>query len=211
VHRDWHRFNRWAPSYDRHWMQRVIFEPVQRTVLALAESEAAQPASILDVGCGTGRLLRSAAGRFPHARLVGVDAAGEMVRQAQALTPDGAVTFREGPAEALPFDGDAFDLIFSTLTFHHWSDQRGAIREVARVLAPGGTWLLADFMATGLVRSIRRLLRLRQFPDRSTLDPMLATAGLAVVGGRRVPGFGGQLGVLVIGPGRQARLEDSTQ
>jgi ubiquinone/menaquinone biosynthesis C-methylase UbiE len=194
-----HRFNRWASSYDRHWLQRVIFEPVQRTVLALAESQAAQPASILDVGCGTGRLLRSAAARFPHARLMGIDAAGEMVRQAQALTSDSAVTFREGTAEALPFDDDAFDLIFSTLTFHHWSDQRGAIREVARVLAPGGKWLLADFMATGLVRSIRRLLRLRQFPDRSTLDPMLATAGLAVVAGHRVPGFGGQLGVLVIG------------
>jgi ubiquinone/menaquinone biosynthesis C-methylase UbiE len=198
VHRDVHRFNRWASSYDRHWLQRVIFEPVQRTVLALAESEAPQPASILDVGCGTGRLLRSAAGRFPHARLMGVDAAGEMVKQAQALTPDPAASFREGSAEALPFEDGAFDLIFSTLTFHHWSDQRGAIREVARVLAPGGKWLLADFMATGLVRSIRRLLRFRQFPDRSTLDPMLAAAGLAVVGERRVPGFGGQLGVLVI-------------
>lgn len=199
-HRDLHHFNRWAPSYDRHWMQRVIFEPVQRTVLELAGSEVPQPASILDVGCGTGRLLRSAALRFPAASLTGVDAASEMVKQAQALTPDGAITFRQGRAEALPFADDAFDLIFSTLTFHHWGDQRGAIREVARVLAPGGRWLLADFMATGVIRSIRRLLRLRQFPDRSTLDPMLAAFGIAVVSGGRVPGLGGQLGVLVIGP-----------
>jgi len=37
--RDVQRFDRWADSYDRHWMQRRIFEPVQRTVLDLAEAE----------------------------------------------------------------------------------------------------------------------------------------------------------------------------
>ena len=198
AHRDLHRFNRWAAGYDRHWMQRIIFEPVQRTTLALAESQLARPATILDVGCGTGRLLRSAAIRFPEANLTGVDAAIEMVNQARAATPGPNITFRQATAEDLPFADDSFTMVFSTLTFHHWGDQRRGIAEIARVLAPGGRWLVADFFATGLFRRVRRILRLRQFPERSTLDPMLSSAGLSIVEGCRVPGFGGQLGVLAI-------------
>src|SRR5713226_7448543 len=96
------RFNRWATTYDRHWMQRIIFDPIQRTVLEVA-AEQVGPAAILDVGCGTGKLLKSARARFPGARLVGVDAATEMVKFAQSSTPDGSIEFRQATAEDLPF------------------------------------------------------------------------------------------------------------
>jgi ubiquinone/menaquinone biosynthesis C-methylase UbiE len=193
------RFDRWAATYDRHWMQRRIFEPVQRTVLTLAAQEVPQPAAILDVGCGTGRLLRLAEGQFPRAKLVGVDAATEMVRQAAAsITSGGAIRFQQATAEELPFPNGQFDLIFSTLTFHHWRDQGKGIAEVARVLAPNGRWLLADFMATGLVSYVRRLLRLTQFPEQAQLEIMLAGAGLAAVTSRRVPGLSGQVNVMAI-------------
>lgn len=199
-HRDIDRFNRWASTYDRHWMQRLIFGRVQEMTLQLAALEVARPTAILDVGCGTGRLLRSAAVRFPGARLVGVDAAIEMVKQAEASIPAGtAIEFQQATAEQLPFPNAQFDLVFSTVTFHHWRDQRKGIAEVARVLAPGGRWLLADFIAAGLMRYVRRLLRLRQFPERGEVDGMLAAVGLGVVGERRVPGLGGQVTVLAIG------------
>lgn len=199
-HRDIDRFNRWASTYDRHWMQRLIFGRVQEMTLQLAALEVARPTAILDVGCGTGRLLRSAAVRFPGARLVGVDAAIEMVKQAEASIPAGiAIEFQQATAEQLPFPNAQFDLVFSTVTFHHWRDQRKGIAEVARVLAPEGRWLLADFIAAGLMRYVRRLLRLRQFPERGDVDGMLAAVGLGVVGERRVPGLGGQVTVLVIG------------
>jgi ubiquinone/menaquinone biosynthesis C-methylase UbiE len=199
-HRDIDRFNRWASTYDRHWMQRLIFGRVQELTLQLAALEVARPTAILDVGCGTGRLLRSAAVRFPGARLVGVDAAIEMVKQAEASIPAGtAIEFQQATAEQLPFPNAQFDLVFSTVTFHHWRDQRKGIAEVARVLAPGGRWLLADFIAAGLMRYVRRLLRLRQFPERGDVDGMLAAVGLGVVGERRVPGLGGQVTVLAIG------------
>lgn len=199
-HRDIDRFNRWASTYDRHWMQRLIFGRVQEMTLQLAALEVARPTAILDVGCGTGRLLRSAAVRFPGARLVGVDAAIEMVKQAEASIPAGvAIEFQQATAEQLPFPNAQFDLVFSTLTFHHWRDQRKGIAEVARVLAPEGRWLLADFIAAGLMRYVRRLLRLRQFPERGDVDGMLAAVGLRVVGERRVPGLGGQVTVLAIG------------
>lgn len=198
--RDVERFDRWAETYDRHWMQRVIFGPVQRTVLDLAEQELGRPGAILDVGCGTGRLLRLAGERFLGAELTGVDPAPEMVRQAQAAAgPGSRIRFQQASAEKLPFSDRRFELVFSTLTFHHWSDQPKAVTEIARVLAPGGRWLLADFIATGLMRYFRRLLRMRRFSERESLGAMLSPAGLRVVTERKVLGLHGQVAVLAIG------------
>ena len=195
---DIERFNRWAGSYDRHFLQRVVFEPVQKTVLELAASEVPRPVAILDVGCGTGRLLRSAQQQFPVAALEGVDAAPEMVKHAQAVNPARSrIRFQQATAEKLPFAADQFDLVFSTMTFHHWDDQSRAAAEVARVLKPGGRWLLADFIPTGVLRYVRRLFRLRQFPERQQLDAMLASAGLGVMAERRV-----QRGISVLAIGK---------
>lgn len=85
------------------------------------------------------------------------------------------------------------------MTFHHWSDQRRGIAEIGRVLAPGGRWLLADFMPAGVMRLVRRLFRMGQFPVRGELDAMLSDARLSVEVERRVPGLGGQVTVLAIG------------
>jgi ubiquinone/menaquinone biosynthesis C-methylase UbiE len=194
------RFNRWAGDYDQHWMQRVIFEPVQRTVLKLAAEQVPQPDAILDVGCGTGRLLGLAQSRFPEAKLFGVDAAIEMVRQAKTSHPDGAIRFQQAAAEELPFPDASFDLVFSTMTFHHWSDQGRGIAEVARVLRPGGRWLLAEFVASGFVGLIRRVLRLHQFPERADLQRRLVVSGLQVVAEERVQGLHGQIAVMAIAP-----------
>ena len=191
------RFNRWATTYDRHWMQRIIFDPIQRSVLQAAAEEVGSPGAILDVGCGTGRLLKSARVRFPAARLVGVDAAAEMVKYALSSTPDGTIEFQQASAEGLPFPNDSFDLVFSTMTFHHWQDQARGAAEVARVLAPGGRWLLADFVASGFIKPVRALLRLHQFPDLAHLQAMLADAGLKMVKEQRVSRLGGQVAVIV--------------
>lgn len=191
---DVERFSRWAPTYDRHYLQRLIFEPVQKTVLELAAAEVPEPSAILDVGCGTGRLLRAAEGRFPGARLEGVDAAEGMVEQARAGS--GGANFQLATAEHLPFPDGQFDLAFSTMTFHHWADQARGIAEIGRVLQPNGRWVLADFVATGLLKYVRRLFRIRQFPERRQLEAMLAAADLRVVAERRVQG---RISVLAIG------------
>ncbi len=194
------RFNRWATSYDRHWMQRIIFGPIQRTVLQLAAEQVGRPGAILDVGCGTGRLLSSAQDRFPGSKLVGVDAAIEMVKHAQTSNSTGSIQFRQAIAEELPFPDDCFDLVFSTMTFHHWQNQARGAAEVARVMTPGGRWLLADFVASGFMKRVRSLLRLHQFPDRAELEGVLLDSGLKVVVERRVPGLGGQIAVMAIAP-----------
>ena len=193
------RFDRWADTYDRHFLHRMVFEPVQETVLELAASEVPRPTAILDVGCGTGRLLMSAERRFPSATLEGVDAAPGMVRHARGVLPVGSrIRFQQATAEKLPFAAGQFDLVFSTMTFHHWADQQRGASEVARVLKPDGRWLLADFVAVGLMRYVRRVLRLRQFPVRGELDAMLAATGMQVVGDRQVRGLRGQVPVMAI-------------
>ncbi|HVH63073.1 MAG TPA: class I SAM-dependent methyltransferase, partial [Candidatus Dormibacteraeota bacterium] len=118
---DVERFSRWAPTYDRHYLQRIVFEPVQKTVLEFAASEMQEPARILDVGCGTGRLLKATAEQFPNATLEGVDAAEGMVEQARSTNSSDRIKFQQATAERLPFPGAQFDLVFSTMTFHHWA------------------------------------------------------------------------------------------
>lgn len=200
---DGHRFDQWAKTYDRHWLQRLVFEPVQRTVLDLAQNSVAQPAAILDVGCGTGRLLRSAEQRFRTATLTGVDAAAGMVAQAQASIPNGSrINVQQAVAEQLPFPDAHFDLVFSTLTFHHWQDQDKGVREVARVLTPRGRWVVADLMPIGLIGFVLRLFRMHQFPERARFEAMLSNTGLILIGDRRVSGLGGQLNAVLVGRSR---------
>jgi len=200
LSRDVERFNRWASTYDRHRLQRWVFEPVQKTLLDLAATEVPHPKAILDVGCGTGRLLASAEKRFPGAALEGVDAAIEMVKHAQAVLPAGSrIRYQQAIAEKLPFRDEQFDLVFSTMTFHHWADQQKGISEVARVLKPGGRWLLADFIATGAMRWVFRIVRPKRFHEMAKLRALLAPARLAIATSKTVPGLRGQVAVLAIG------------
>lgn len=139
------RFSRWAESYDRSLLQRLIFEPVHGVLLQRIAELSPKPTSLLDIGCGTGRLLRRAAAVFPEARLTGVDPAEEMVEAARAAAPKGSkISVVPGFAEELPFPAGSFDIATTTMSFHHWEDQPRAIREVRRVLSPGGLFFLTD-------------------------------------------------------------------
>ncbi len=181
-------------------MQRLLFDPIQTTLLNLASEQVPRPGSILDVGCGTGRLLRTTSERFPEARLEGVDAAPQMIVVATRLAGGGSrIHFQQATAEALPFEDGRFDLVCSTMTFHHWADQKKGVSEMARVLAPGGRWLLADFVGQGVIRRVTQLLRLHRFFDRTGLDRFIAEAALEVVAERLSRWLGKSVPVLAIG------------
>ncbi|GCE15381.1 class I SAM-dependent methyltransferase [Tengunoibacter tsumagoiensis] len=137
-------FERWGPTYERSWMQQRLFDPVHAAVLQHAASYF-QPANVLDIGCGSGRLLRKAHVYWPETHLLGVDPAQKMLEVARKLTPE--AHFYQGSGEALPLEDASVDLALSTISFHHWHDQAAGVREVARVLRPGGYFLLADFTA----------------------------------------------------------------
>ena len=142
--RDVAAFAERAEGYEAGWLGRLHHEISERTVhLALAQVPA--PRRVLDVGSGTGYLLRQLAARAPEAvELVGVDAAAQMVRVAQesAADPRAPLPGRHRRAPARP-DG-TFDLVVSTTSFDHWADQQAGLRECARVLAPGGRLVLVD-------------------------------------------------------------------
>jgi hypothetical protein len=108
------RFDRRASTYEDSTLQQFLFVPVQQTALRLALKLLPRARQVLDVGCGTGRLLRRARPCYPTAELVGVDLAGRMVATAIAVTPAKlAVRYVHASAERLPFTDNVFDLVSS--------------------------------------------------------------------------------------------------
>src|SRR5688572_14341947 len=84
--RDVAPFDRWAGRYERSKQQWLVFDRVHRKVLNLA-TPYGEPSAVLDIGCGSGRLLRAAHHQWPNARLVGVDPSAGMIDAGRPLTP----------------------------------------------------------------------------------------------------------------------------
>ncbi len=122
-------------------MQWLIFDRVHRRVL-MSLPPVFTPRAILDIGCGTGRLLRRMHACWPSAKLVGIDQADGMVAKARQLTPEASIY--QAPAEHLPLEDASLDLVTTTMSFHHWSQQEQGVREAFRVLRAGGCFILAD-------------------------------------------------------------------
>lgn len=100
------------------------------------------PKKVLDIGCGTGRLLRKMHAAWPDASFTGVDLSSGMVASAHQYTPYAAIY--QAPAENLPLESCSLDLVTSSVSFHHWSDHACGMGETARVLRSGGIFILAD-------------------------------------------------------------------
>jgi ubiquinone/menaquinone biosynthesis C-methylase UbiE len=153
-YRDLAAFNDRAPEYDRGWRGRLHHEISQRTA-ALAVATAASPTRVLDVGCGTGYLLGTLAGRYPDAQqLCGIDAAPQMITTASAFARDDRLSFTVGVAEEIGYPDGTFDLIVSTTSFDHWADQQAGLVECARVLRPGGRLVLVDQFSRWLLPTL---------------------------------------------------------
>jgi len=88
----------------------------------------------LDIGCGTGNYTVALSGR--QINLTGVDPSLTMLNEARAKSPD--ISWLFGTAEDIPAEKETFSGIIATLTMHHWPDLEKALREMARVLKPGG-------------------------------------------------------------------------
>jgi ubiquinone/menaquinone biosynthesis C-methylase UbiE len=173
--KDIEHFDQWASSYENSWMQRAFFDQIHKAALALAAGIVHQPASVLDVGCGTGRLLRRANRYWPEAQLIGVDPAKGMIEKAKLLTPN--ATFYTAMAEALPLEDASVDLALSTTSFHHWQDQAAGIREIARVLRPGGYFILVDF---SFPKWLLGIIRQKRVHSPAQMRTLFLQAGLHV-------------------------------
>jgi SAM-dependent methyltransferase len=100
---------------------------------------------VLDAGCGAGHTASSFA---PHvAEVVALDFTASMLGQVELLADQRGlanISTRLGDVESLPFDDDAFDLVVSRYSAHHWARPERALREFRRVLSPGGQFILSD-------------------------------------------------------------------
>ncbi len=121
---DWVRWAR-TPGFDAYWyyspafFDQIVPPPGRRT---------------LEVGCGEGRVMRDLTARG-HAA-VGIDSSPSLLGHARAADPAG--DYREADAAALPFADAEFDLVVAYNSLMDVDDMPGAVRESARVLAPGG-------------------------------------------------------------------------
>jgi ubiquinone/menaquinone biosynthesis C-methylase UbiE len=96
---------------------------------------------------------------------------------------DRPARFVRAAAEALPFEDGEFDLVTSTVSFHHWQDQRAGLQEIGRVLAPGGSVVLADMFAVSWLRVWFTVIGRRdRFHTLAEIERMLRSAGLTLGG-----------------------------
>jgi ubiquinone/menaquinone biosynthesis C-methylase UbiE len=172
---DIQEFNRWSRKYEDFFLQWIYFDHVHEALLSALGVES-EPRCIIDVGCGTGRLLRKIKGRFPNSHLVGIDPAEGMIDRARKMMPD--ATFLVSGAESLPLLSESVELVVSTLSFHHWRDQAQGTREIHRVMSPGGTFLLADALHPIF---LARIFRHGQVRAAAETRDICTQAGLNVI------------------------------
>lgn len=179
---------RWARGYDL--LVSVItfgfearFREKQLRLAKLGPGER-----VLDVGCGTGTLAIAAKRHVgASGSVTGVDPAAEMIERATAKARRAgvAVEFRTGAAEALPFANGAFDVVLSSMMLHHLprETRRAGVREMFRVVRPGGRLLAIDFgreMGGGTKGFLARIHG-HGGVDPGALMALVTDAGFAVV------------------------------
>ncbi|HLK10554.1 MAG TPA: methyltransferase domain-containing protein [Candidatus Binatia bacterium] len=144
--RDWD-----APTYDRiadpqaRWGRKILDR------LPLAGDE-----SVLDAGCGSGRVTEALLARVPRGRVVGLDGSPRMIAEARRRLGTRVAFVVADLRAPLPFAA-AFDAVFSTATFHWIPDHDALFRELAAVLRPGGR-LVAQCGGAGNAASVRAAL-----------------------------------------------------
>lgn len=148
-------FDRWAPSYD-FLLPSVFYQAIHRRLLEYVQFS--DHPVVLDLGCGTGRLLNRLADHYPDLYGTGLDFSAEMLRQARRSNQHHPrLIFVQGNAEALPFADQQFTDVFNTISFLHYPNPGSVLAEVRRVLQPGSRFYLVDFTWKGRDREPLRV------------------------------------------------------
>jgi ubiquinone/menaquinone biosynthesis C-methylase UbiE len=174
-------FDLWSLFYDLPLVQRLTYRPVHDSVMKVLRAHPAH--RILDVGCGTGLLATRAARTLQGVRVVGCDFSRGMLRNAAARRGATATAFVQADALRLPFAANAFDAVVSTEAFHWFPNQRAAVAEFFRVLAPGGKLLVAlvnppfELVSDAARFGSRLLGEPLQWPTRRRMRELVAESG----------------------------------
>jgi ubiquinone/menaquinone biosynthesis C-methylase UbiE len=175
-------YSRIASSYDRYrdlspsslslWLGKII-----------RWGRISSSAKVLDIGCGTGRLIIPLQ-QMTQTEVYGLDLSAEMLAQAQGKEGAEVIRWILGDAQALPFPDRFFDCTFMCLVLHHIEDKARAISEMYRVLKPGGRSLIwttshhqiKDSLLNEFFPSLQKI-DLRRFPPIPTIKGLMGSAG----------------------------------
>lgn len=154
-----HADRSFVPAAGHDWLL-PLYDPVQKLLGGdsargelIGQAAIAPGHRVLDVGCGTGDLVVAVKRSHPDAEVVGLDPDPKaLARARRKLERAGlAVRLEQGFGDALPFEDASFDRVLSSFMFHHLplEGKQGMLREVRRVLAPGGSFHMLDFGGHG--------------------------------------------------------------
>jgi ArsR family transcriptional regulator len=139
-----------------------------------------------DLGCGAGHISEALAPCV--ARVIAVDESGPMLGAAKLrLDPFENVDLRPGTVESLPIDDDSLDAAVLFLVAHFITDPEKAMREIRRVIKPGGRLLIVDLMSHDRVEYVVQLGHVWQGFDADQMKAWLTDAGFASCRYRALP------------------------
>ena len=143
------------------WLMNVSHSPL--TKWGLEHVRIGKDFEILDVGCGGGATVSRLAAIASDGRVCGIDYADGSVavsrRKNAALIAAGRVDIRKASVSQIPFGPGTFDLVTAIETHYYWPDLAASVREIRRVLKPGGTlMMLAESYRGGRFDALQRVV-----------------------------------------------------
>lgn len=174
--------------------------PVQVTMREawLGHADIREGTRVVEIGCGTGVVLRDVARLVgPFGRVTGIDPSESLIRVASRLVEDAGlgarVEFRQGDATNLALPPNAYDTAVASMVFQHLPEPKTALRELRRVMRPGARLVAFEQDIEGLQvdhpdRALTRMI-LQNASERYVLSPDAA---------RRLPGLATELGFVEI-------------
>jgi Methylase involved in ubiquinone/menaquinone biosynthesis len=149
------KFDKRASSYD-DGLEGKFSQRFYNVLLSCLDVKPAD--TVIDVGCGTGYLLRRMAERQEIIGY-GIDLEPKMIDEAKQKCPE--MNIQVSPSENTPFDNNTFDVMTACMAYHHFSDKEGFIKEAARIIKPGGYLYIADpFFPFPVRKTINGILKL---------------------------------------------------
>ncbi len=144
-------FNTWAKTYDNLSIYNLFLTHSNKAIVKLLPQTL--ELSILDVGVGTGILIEQVLVKNKSAHLSGVDNSPEMVKKAKRkFQGKSNVSIVLGSANKLPHKDNSFKFVTCVNSFHHHPDSNQSLKEMKRVLKPGGKVILSDGCLDGFFR-----------------------------------------------------------